>query len=148
MLRGEHAFKSRVAEPPKFESGNRADRGLALWQGFLVAAVFYVLAAVVGLLGLAFVVGHQGMPMRIVVGVILLVVSGALVLAARLRPKVEQRNIVKRVDVSGDVKAAELTCQRCGASLGPSDVKVEGGVAVVSCKFCDTTYQLQEEIKW
>src|SRR5690606_37900021 len=102
----------------------------------------------VGLLGLAFVVGNQGMPMRIVVGVVLLVVAAALVVAARLRPKVEQRNIVQRVDVSGDVKAADLTCRRCGASLGPSDVEVKGGVAVVSCRYCDASYQLQEEVKW
>jgi hypothetical protein len=113
-----------------------------------VAVIFHLLAFVVGLLGLAFVVGHQGMPMRIVVGIVLLVVAGALVVAARLRPKIEQRNVVQKVEVPGKVAAAELSCKRCGASLSATDVKVEGGVAIVSCRFCDTSYQLQEELPW
>ncbi len=113
-----------------------------------MSGVFYVIGAMVGLLGLAFVIGNQGVTMRIVVGLVLLGAAGALVVAARLRPKVEQRNIVQRVDVSGNLKASELTCKQCGATLGNDDVKVAGGVAVVSCGYCKASYQLEEEPQW
>jgi len=45
--------------------------------------VAYPLAVLLGLLGIVFVAGAQGQPMRVVVGVVLMAAAGALVWLAR-----------------------------------------------------------------
>lgn len=102
-----------------------------------------------GLLGVVFVAGNQGVALRIVVGVVLLAAAVALVVAVRLRPKVEQRNVVQRIDLfSGDVRPEELTCDPCGASLGKDALEVRVGAVFVSCRYCGATYRLEEAPKW
>jgi hypothetical protein len=113
-----------------------------------MSVVLHVLAAVVGLLGLAFLAGNQGVVLRIVVGAVLLVTAVVLVVAARLRPKVEQRNIVQKIDLTGDVTREELKCRNCGASLDEDSISVKEGAVFASCRFCKTTVQLEEAPKW
>jgi drug/metabolite transporter (DMT)-like permease len=113
-----------------------------------VKVVAYLFAAVLGLLGVVFVAGHQGVALRIVVGVVLLAAAVALVVAVRIRPRVEQRNIVQRIDLSGDVRPEELTCNRCGAQLSSQSVVVRAGAVFVACEYCQASYQLEEEPKW
>lgn len=110
--------------------------------------VSYLLAAVLGLLGIVFIAGNQGVVLRIVVGAVLLAAAIALVVAARLRPKVEQRNIVQRIDLSGDVTPEELACKKCGAHLSRDAIEVRAGAVFVSCRYCGATYQLEEAPKW
>jgi hypothetical protein len=110
--------------------------------------VSYLLAAVLGLLGIVFVAGNQGVVLRIVVGVVLLAAAVALVVAVRLRPRVEQRNVVQRIDLSGDVRTEELTCKKCGAHLSSDAVEVRAGAVFVSCRYCQATYQIEEAPKW
>ena len=110
--------------------------------------VSYGLAAVLGLLGVVFIAGNQGVVLRIVVGAVLLAAAGALVAAMRLRPKIEQRNIVQKIDISGKVGLSELTCTQCGARLDQKSVEVRAGAVFVSCPYCNASYQLEEEPKW
>lgn len=108
----------------------------------------YVIAALIGGLGLLFVVGAQGQASRLVVGAVLLLGGGALVVALRLRPSVVEHKIVQRVDIAGPAKLQRLECPQCGASLEPSALRSEQGVATITCPFCQTTHQLQEDVKW
>ncbi len=113
-----------------------------------MSVVLYVLALVVGLLGLVFVAGNQGEVLRIVVGCVLFAAAIAMVIAARLRPKVEQRNVVQRIDIGGDVKLQSLTCEKCGAAIEKEDVTLQDGAVIVSCRYCKATYQMEEAPKW
>lgn len=110
--------------------------------------VSYALAGVLGLLGVVFLTGHQGVALRIVVGAVLLAAALALVIAVRLRPTVLQRNIVQKIDVSGDIRTQELECKKCGAHLDKSSIEIKAGSVFVSCKYCQASYQLEEAPKW
>ena len=48
----------------------------------------------------------------------------------------------------GDVRLEQLTCQRCGATLSKDAVSVQHGAAMVSCPYCQASYQLEEAPKW
>ncbi len=108
--------------------------------------VAYPLAAVLAALGLMFIVGAQGLPLRIVVGVVLLAAAGALIWLA-LQQKSET-TIVQKIDLSGDVKLEQLTCRSCGGTLGKDSVSVRAGGVFVNCQYCGATYQIEEEPKW
>lgn len=110
--------------------------------------VLYVLAAVVFALGFIFLAGHQGEVLRIVVGVVLMAASLAMVVAARMRPEVVQRNIVQRIDIGGDVRLQELACTKCGATLSKEAVTVQDGAVMVACPYCQASYQMEEAPKW
>jgi hypothetical protein len=108
--------------------------------------VAYLLAGALGLLGIVFVVGSQGLPARLIVGVILLVAGGALVALPRLVPK--QVTIKQTLDLTGDVSLQSMPCQSCGAAIGPENVQVKAGAVFVHCGHCGTSYQLEEAPKW
>ncbi len=110
--------------------------------------VAYVMAVILGLLGLLFVVGWQGYWPRLVIGIVLLGATAAIVWLARMRPKPSNTTIVQKIDLSGDVHLENLTCKACGATLGPKSVSVQAGAVFVRCEFCQAAYQLEEEPKW
>ena len=110
--------------------------------------VAYLLAGLLGCAGLLFLVagGQVNTAPRVIIGVVLLVVAVFLIFFARSKaPKVE---VVQRIDLSGDVSVEEMRCQACGATLDSDSVKVEAGAIFVSCPYCGTSYQLEEEPKW
>jgi DNA-directed RNA polymerase subunit RPC12/RpoP len=128
--------------------GGGLDHGLITRARNDVTIVSVLLALVLAFLGVVFIAGSQGVVLRIVVGGVLLAAAVALAVASRLRPKVEQRNIVQKIDVSGKVRLAELECSRCGAQLDDKAMEVKAGAVFVSCPYCKARYQLEEEPKW
>lgn len=106
----------------------------------------YLLAAVIGFFGVVFVVGAQGQPLRVVVGVVLLAAGGALIYLTRVQP--QPTTLVQKIDLSGDVSAQELKCKNCGATLSEKSISVKAGAVFVNCEHCGTAYQLEEEPKW
>ena len=110
--------------------------------------IAYPLAALLGFFGLMFVVGAQGQAMRIVVGVMLLAAAGALIWLALQKPKPSVTTVVQKIDLSGDVKLANLTCRSCGGTLSKESVAVKAGAVFVNCPYCGAAYQIEEEPKW
>ncbi|MDY0166312.1 MAG: hypothetical protein RBS80_07195 [Thermoguttaceae bacterium] len=110
--------------------------------------VAYPLAAMLGLLGLVFVIGAQGQVLRIVVGAVLLVAAGAMVWLAMQRPVESKTTVVQKIDLSGQVNLQELTCRGCGGTLSSDAVSVQAGAVFVKCPFCGAAYQLEEEPRW
>ncbi len=111
-------------------------------------AVAFILSGLLGLLGLIFIAGSQGQVMRIVVGVVLLAAAITLVVAVRLQPKVEQRNIVQKLHLTGDVSLEQMQCRKCAGKLSDDSVKVQAGAVFVACPYCGASYQLEEAAKW
>jgi hypothetical protein len=107
-----------------------------------------VLGVATALIGGVFLLGNQGVVLRMVVGGVLLAAGLGLLIAARLRPKVEQRSVVQRVELSGDVRVQDLTCSACGARLDEGSVSVRAGAAFARCGHCGATAQLEEAPKW
>lgn len=90
--------------------------------------------------------GNQGMIMRIIVGIILLVAAGALFWLSRA--KTPEKTIVQKIDLAGDVSAERLKCQSCGATLDDNSIQLREGAIQVKCPYCGTSYQLEEKPKW
>ena len=75
----------------------------------------YFLAVILGALGFIFLVGSQGQPARLIIGVVLLVAAGAVVYLFRSKPQVTQNTVVQKIDLSGDVNLEGMKCKVCGA---------------------------------
>ncbi|MBN1589932.1 MAG: hypothetical protein JW888_10490 [Pirellulales bacterium] len=110
--------------------------------------VAYLLAAMLGVLGLIFVAGAPGQPMRIAVGVVIWVAAGALVWLAMHRVPHSTTTVVQKIDLSGNVHLQDLTCRTCGGSLSDKSVSVRAGAVFVNCEYCGAAYQLEEDPKW
>jgi Zn finger protein HypA/HybF involved in hydrogenase expression len=108
--------------------------------------VITALSVILGMLGLLFVIGSQGQVGRLLIGALLLAAAIALMAALRLRPRTT--TFVQKIDLTGDVSAQELKCKSCGGTLTNESVAVRGGAIFISCEFCGTEYQLEEEAKW
>ena len=111
-------------------------------------AIAYILSVILGLFGLVFIIGSQGMTLRIIVGIILLIAASALIFMARIRPK--QINVVQKmkIDLSGDVSLESLKCTSCGGKLSEKSVSVKAGAVFVNCEYCGAAYQIEEAPKW
>ena len=57
-------------------------------------------------------------------------------------------NVTLKIDLPGDVNLDTMKCKSCGGSLTMDNIKMVAGAPVVSCPYCNTTYQLTEEPKW
>lgn len=106
----------------------------------------YALAAVLGLVGLVFILGYQGLVGRLVLGIILL--GAAFALGWLTKAKAPERTIVQKIDLSGDVSREQLQCNNCGATLDEKSVQLQEGAIFVKCQYCGTSYQLEEAPKW
>ncbi|MBL8094598.1 MAG: hypothetical protein JNL73_10535 [Anaerolineales bacterium] len=109
-----------------------------------------LLAAVVGLLGLVFLIGAQGQVLRFAIGAVLIAAAGAIVYFMLLRPQVQQvqQTLVQKIDLSGDVNLERLTCQACNAPLSKDAISLKEGAIMVTCPSCGTTYQIEEKPKY
>ncbi len=53
-----------------------------------------------------------------------------------------------KIDLSGDINLDSLKCKSCGGSLSKNNIEMVAGAPVVSCPYCNSSYQLTEEPKW
>jgi hypothetical protein len=119
--------------------------------------VAYLAAAVLLLFGVLLVIGATAEETQaagdtglwILVGVFFIGISLVLIwLASRRRAELGQAEIIQKIDLSGKVNLEKLTCRNCGGALTTDNIKMVAGAPVVSCPYCNTSYQLSEEPKW
>ena len=115
----------------------------------------YILAAIILFFGViwlwsAFSAEAASPGGRLLVGGILVVVGIGIIVAIRLRePKPKQEVVVtQQIDIGGDVDMEALKCASCGAQLDKSAIGMAQGAVMVTCPYCDATYQIVEEPKW
>lgn len=114
----------------------------------LVRLVAYLLAGVIGLLGLVFIIGWQSQVPRLIIGVILIISAFVIIYLSRMQPKTTSTTTVQRIDLSGDVNLEEIRCSSCNAPLSKEEIDVKAGAILVNCAHCGATYQFEEEPKW
>jgi len=115
--------------------------------------IFYILAAILIFFGVLFIWGAfdpSAPDGWIIVGVISVAIGlGLIWLATRQKPAgAGDTNVTLNVDLPANVALDTLKCKSCGGSLAPENVKMVAGAPVVTCPYCNTTYQLTEEPKW
>ncbi len=112
--------------------------------------ISYLIAAALGFFGLIFIVGNQGSTARFVVGIVLLLAAGVMIYLARMQPQVTQTEVTvkQEIDLTGDVKLEQMTCNNCGAALSKNSIEVKAGAIFINCEHCGTSYQIEEAPKW
>ena len=58
------------------------------------------------------------------------------------------KTVIQRLEVSGEMKAAQIKCPNCSASIDANQIKMVSGVPYVKCPYCGTTFEVTEEPKW
>jgi len=100
-----------------------------------------IFSFIVFVIGLAFLITG-----RVVLGLLLFSVAlGILFLAYR---KKETVVVEQKIDLGGEVNAKILKCKNCGAELDKEAMTVKLGAVFISCPYCHSQYQIEEEPKW
>jgi Zn finger protein HypA/HybF involved in hydrogenase expression len=100
-----------------------------------------VFSSVVFIIGLAFLITG-----RAAIGLLLFAV--ALLLVYLAFKKKETVVVQQRLDIGGEIGARLLKCRNCGAELQKEAMEVKLGAVFISCPYCHSQYQLEEEPKW
>jgi hypothetical protein len=80
----------------------------------------------------------------------LMIIGGVVLIVNAVRKQNQEspQNVVMKIDLPGDTKISQMKCQSCGGAITSNDVKMMAGAPVVTCPYCQATYQLTEEPKW
>ena len=84
------------------------------------------------------------------IGLISVVIGfGIIFLANRKKAGTKgSQEVTYKLDLSGDINLDTLTCKSCGGSLSKDNISMLAGAPVVTCPYCNSSYQLTEEPKW
>jgi len=114
--------------------------------------IAYIAAAILIFFGVLFVwgaTGDQGTLMWIPVGLITIALGLILIFWASRRPAKETTpQVTLKVELPANINLDTLKCKACGAALTVDNIKMVAGAPVVTCPYCNTSYQLTEDPKW
>jgi hypothetical protein len=117
--------------------------------------IAYIFAAILIFFGVLFIwatFSPDGQIGWLVVGIISVGIGFGLIWFASRKSvpesPTEGENLTLNIDLSGDVNLDTMKCKSCGGALTMDSIKMVAGAPVVSCPYCNTTYQLTEEPKW
>jgi hypothetical protein len=120
-----------------------------------IKIIAYIAAAILIFFGVLFIWGAfspEGSVGWIPIGLISVGIGFGLIwFAARQKPASGAAggdNVTLQVDLPSNVAVEEFKCKSCGGALTMDNVKMVAGAPVVTCPYCNTTYQLTEEPKW
>lgn len=112
----------------------------------------YILAAILIFFGVLFIWAAFGPAFNagwFIVGVITVIIGLALVwLGSRRKAADQADNVTVKIDLPANISLDSFQCKNCGGALTTDNVKLVAGAPVVTCPYCNTTYQLSEEPKW
>jgi predicted Zn finger-like uncharacterized protein len=77
-----------------------------------------------------------------------LFIIGLAVIAGIYYVTRKPKTVVQRLEVSGQMKGAQIKCPNCGAGIEADQIKIVQGVPYVKCPYCGTTFEVAEEPKW
>ncbi|MBN1310090.1 MAG: hypothetical protein JXB30_01640 [Anaerolineae bacterium] len=117
--------------------------------------IAYIAAAILIFFGVLFIWGAGGEGGGgwgwVLAGSISALIGFGLIWLASRKPAAESAGAespVYKIDLPGKTTIEEMKCKSCGGALMSDNVKMVAGAPVVTCPFCNATYQLTEEPKW
>lgn len=118
-----------------------------------VKTIAYIASGILIFFGILFVWGAfspEGTPSWIIIGLISMIGGFALIwfIGKRAKREAEKLQIIQKIELSGDINLETLTCRQCGGVLSSDNIKMMAGAPVVTCPYCNASYQLTEEPKW
>jgi DNA-directed RNA polymerase subunit RPC12/RpoP len=103
-----------------------------------------ILIIVLFFFGIIFAFATNYWPTGLVVSAMLFVVGFGVAHYISKKPT----TIVQKLEVSGDMKAVQLKCPNCSASVDANRIKIVSGVPYATCPYCGHTFEVAEEPKW
>ena len=120
--------------------------------GKIIAYIFAAILIFFGVLFFWATFSPEGQIGWLLVGVISVGIGFGLIwFTGRKRPAdstSQGNNVTLNIDLPGDVNLDTMKCKSCGGVLTMDAIEMVAGAPVVSCPYCNTTYQLTEEPKW
>ena len=119
-----------------------------------IKIIAYVAAAILIFFGVIFIWGAfspQGSTGWILIGLISVGIGFGLIwFGSRQKPATQagDQNVTLNIDLPANVNLDSLKCKSCGGALTTKDIKMVAGAPVVTCPYCNSTYQLSEDPKW
>jgi len=116
--------------------------------------IAYIVSAILILFGVLFILGAGGTGGGgwgwVGTGLILVLIAFVLIwFASRKKATaVGDQALTLNIELPGNVSLDTLKCKSCGGALTSKNINMVAGAPVVTCPYCDTTYQLTEEPKW
>jgi hypothetical protein len=120
--------------------------------GKVIAYIFSAILIFFGVLFIWATFSPEGQIYWLIIGIITVVIGfGIIWFARRSKPASDVASgngVTLKVDLPGDVNLDSMQCNSCGGALTMDNIKMVAGAPVVSCPYCNTTYQLTEDPKW
>jgi hypothetical protein len=119
-----------------------------------IKIIAYIAAAILIFFGVLFIWGAfspQGSTGWIFIGLISVAIGFGLIwFGSRQKPAAQagEENVTLNIDLPANVNLDSLKCKSCGGVLSAKDIKMVAGAPMVTCPYCNSTYQLTEEPKW
>ena len=117
--------------------------------------IAYIFAAILIFFGVLFIwatFSPNGQIGWLIVGAISVLIGFGIIWFTARRSSTQDaaagNNVTLNLDLPGDVNLDTMKCKSCGGTLTMDAIKMAAGAPVVSCPYCNTTYQLSEEPKW
>jgi predicted Zn finger-like uncharacterized protein len=110
--------------------------------GGVVVAICFFFAIIFGLAA-----SVQATTSRLATSGILFLI-GVAVIAVVWYMNHRPKTIIQHLELSGEMKAAQIKCPNCGGSINADQIKITQGVPYVKCPYCGTTFEVAEEPKW
>jgi hypothetical protein len=116
--------------------------------------IAYIAAGILIFFGILFVWGafsSQGSIGWIFIGLISIGIGFVIIWLTGRSKLIQDTNgseVTYKIDLPANINLDTLKCQSCGGSLSADNIKIVNGAPMVSCPYCNTTYQLSEDPKW
>jgi predicted Zn finger-like uncharacterized protein len=115
--------------------------------GGVAAAVVFFFAVIFALASSYSGLTAQAAQSRLLTSGILFIIGIAVVVGIYYVTR-KPKTVIQRLEVSGQMKAAQIKCPHCSASIDADQIKIVSGVPYVKCPYCGTTFEVTEEPKW
>jgi predicted Zn finger-like uncharacterized protein len=114
--------------------------GIAVTVLFFFAVIFALASSYIGLTA-------QAAQSRLLTSGILFIVGLAVIVGVYYVTR-KPKTVIQQLEISGQMKAAQIKCPNCGGSINADQIKIVSGVPYVKCPYCGTTFEVTEEPKW
>ena len=113
----------------------------------------YIFSAILIFFGVLFIWGAfsaTGSSGWIIVGILSVAIGFGIIFLIGRKNKLDAgaQPVTYEINLPGEVSMDTIKCQSCGGALTKKDIHMVAGAPVVTCPYCETTYQLTEEPKW
>ena len=115
--------------------------------GAIAVAVLFFFAVIFALASSYSGLSAQAAQARVLTSAILFIIGLAIMVGIYYVSR-KPKTVIQQLEISGQMKAAQIKCPNCGGSIDANQIKIVQGIPYVKCPYCGTTFEVTEEPKW